>query len=292
MHVDSKSKLARRDPKREPRYEILEVPNLHRLVLAYETKLPLRCFPNRTFLQSLAWRKICDIPPTFIWVNVHIDRHDRFRPEEEANAVRAIGMRYLRLTQVSEDVTHMDYGCSLDLKGTLPRWVADRKVPELMCLPYYIQLYFLQVRRPSECTADDGKCIGHMVTDTAEAAKKHDRVSAIRTFVMRMAVLRECQLAAVDAMFVGIFARKALASAPSTSTLNDPAALAAPDAENIGRSLTSIVLRGAAASAAVGELVRLHPVLGVTEQHHAWFRPMLETIARRQGPDPAKSKFF
>ena len=129
-----------------------------------------------------------------------------------------------------------------------------------------------------------------MVTDMAEAAKKCDRASAIRAFVRRMAVLRECPLASLDAMLVGIFVGKASVSGPSKgmpTAAQDPAALTAPDAENIGRGFNSIVRRGAMPVAAVDELLRMHLALGVVAQQHAWFRPMLETIAKRQGPDPA-----
>ena len=289
MNVDSKDKLSRR-PKGELRREILEVPNLHHLVLGCEMKLH-GCLANRIFLASLVWRKVCDAPPTFIWAFVPIDRHDRLPPEQEAHTVRGSTSRYLRLTQISEHVTHLDYACYIDFKGTVPKWATNRRVSQFtMRLPYEIQLYFLQVKRPSECIADDGKYIGHMVTDMAEAAKKCDRASTIRAFVRRMAVLRECPLASLDAMLVGIFVGKASVSGPSKgmpTAAQDPAALTAADAENFGRGLKSTVRLGATPIAAVDELLRMHPALGVMAQQHAWFRPMLETIAKRQGSDPA-----
>jgi hypothetical protein len=155
--------------------------------------------------------------------------------------------------------------------------------------------YFLQVRPPSECAADDGTCIGHMLVDAAEAAKKPDRAAAIRTFVMRTAMLRECGFATLDAMLIAIYShsnrrkvakglglirfRAVFAQAVAT---HDPTALTAAEAETIGNGLESILRLSATHIEAVDELLRKYPALAVTAQQHVWFRPMLEAIAKRR----------
>jgi hypothetical protein len=283
MNFDSNIKLSQRDATRELRYEILEVKNLHHIVVFYERKMAPG-FDNRTFLQSLVWRKVSDAPPAFIFVNVATGSHDKVPPERESHAVRAEGTRYLRLTQVGDDVTRVDYACALDLKGTLPQWLTNRQIPQLMRVPYDLQTYFLQVRRPSECSVDDGTYLGQMLVDAAEAAQKRDRASAISTFVMRTAMLRECGLPNLDAMLIGILAKHAVTGVRSKHVghmaTSNPATLSVADMETIGLDLRAIVGLSATHVEAVEAFLRKYPALAVAAHRHVWFRPMLETVAK------------
>jgi hypothetical protein len=50
----------------------------------------------------------------------------------------------------------------------------------------------------------------------------------------------------------------------------------------IGIWFDSIILISATPAEAVDELLLKGPALAAIVQHHAWFRPMLETIAKRR----------
>jgi hypothetical protein len=281
MHYDSKIKLSQLDPTLEVRYAILDVKNLHHIVSFYEVKSAP--FKNRTFLSSMLWQKVCDAPLTYIWVNVPINRHNKAPPESEVHAVRAEGSRCLKLTRIRDDLTKIEFACSMDLKMHAPRPLIDALlIPKLMRTPYDLAAYFLQVRPPSECTADDGTCIGNMLMDVVEAAKKPDRASAVRTFVVRAAMLRECGLVNLDAMFIGTIATQSFSVRPKDVATHDPTLLTAAEAEIIGRGLECILRLSATYVEAVDELILKYHVLAVTAQQHPSFRPMLEAIAKRR----------
>jgi hypothetical protein len=295
MHVDSKVKLSELDPELEVRYEILEVKNLHHIVVFYEVRTAP--FRNRTFMSSSIWRKVCDAPLTYIWATIPIERHDKVSPEQEAHAVRAHGSRCLKLTRLGCNLTRVRFACSLDLKGQIPRRIVNRiALPQLMRTPYDLQTYFVQMTPPSECTAADGTCIGHMIADVAQAAKTFNRAAAIRTFIMRSSVLRECGFASFDELIIAIFLRhsfrKQVAAMIGVWKLNsrlaqavesiDPAMLTVAEAETIGIGFDRIIVTSATPNEAVDELLLKYPALGVTAQQQMWFRPMLEAIAKRR----------
>jgi hypothetical protein len=128
----------------------------------------------------------------------------------------------------------------------------------------------------------DGAFLGNMVVDAAEAAKKPDRASAIRTFVTRTAALRESGFAALDDMLIGTLAKQSFSVRPKDVPQPDPAMLTAAEAEMIGRGLECIVRLSASHVEAVDEFLKLYPALDVLVQQHVWFRPMLEAVAKRR----------
>jgi hypothetical protein len=68
---------------------------------------------------------VADDPPTFVVAVVPIPSHDKIRPKDEAGAVRAENCRSLRITAVAPGVSNLEYACTLDLKGNVPRFVTN-----------------------------------------------------------------------------------------------------------------------------------------------------------------------
>jgi hypothetical protein len=168
------------------------------------------------------------------------------------------------------------------MKGSIPtQIVREIAIPKMLTLPRTLQIYFQKVLAQSQCTAADGKYLGHMLMDLAKAAEKSNRASAIRTFVMETAMLRDCELSSFDAMLIGIFDQHFELLAQDVPKA-DPAALTATEAAAIGRGLEAIVRISADHFEATDELLRKYPSLNETAQRHVWFRPMLETIAKRR----------
>jgi hypothetical protein len=116
----------------------------------------------------------------------------------------------------------------------------------------------------------------------AEGAKKPDQASAIRTFVERTAMLRECRCANLSDMLIGALTTQSFSVRPKDVLTADPAALTAAEAETIGRGLECIVRLSTTHTEAVDDLLRKYPALAVTAQRHVWFRAMLEAIAKRR----------
>jgi hypothetical protein len=181
-----------------------------------------------------------------------------------------------------------------DLKGHLPHWFADQvALPQLMHLPYKLQAYFLQVQPPMRATAAGGAILGHLCMDLVETTKRLERATAIRMFVERTAVLRECGFAHLDAFIGGIFDERLLftlglgfrkfktVSVPEVVATN-PALVTAGGAALVGKGLESIVRMSSTPAEAIDELIGKYPALKVIADRHVWFRPLLETIAKRR----------
>jgi hypothetical protein len=117
------------DPKTDVRDELREVRNLHHIVEFYEGKAAP--FKNRTFLNTLMWKQLSDAQ--FVWCLSPIADHPTVTPHDERDAVRAEGARVLRLTMIAQNVTRVEYACTLDLKGSFPAWLTDKvALPALM----------------------------------------------------------------------------------------------------------------------------------------------------------------
>jgi len=140
---------------------------------------------TRTFLNARLWQKVSDTPLTYVWVTVPIEDHAKISLEDEAHTTRAEVVRCIRATQTAPDMTRIEYACSSDLKGRVPSWLTDQLVvPTLMRLPYDLQTYFTHVMPPPSCTAADGMLLGHLIADTADAAKKPERASAVAKYFL------------------------------------------------------------------------------------------------------------
>jgi hypothetical protein len=80
------------------------------------------------------------------------------------------------------------------------------------------QRYFQQLRPLSECDAEDGRMLGHMLVDLVES-KPNDLAHAIRTFVNCTAMLRECSFCHIGAMLVRLLNADAPAGADDAAAI-------------------------------------------------------------------------
>ena len=107
MYYDRKIKLSQLDPIVDVRYEIdpgSEEPGA--TCLCSTSSRPLRSTTAPSWLHSR--QNVCAAPPTYIWVNVPIDRPDQVRPEQGAlrPCAAQIGCRALRLTRNADGPTN------------------------------------------------------------------------------------------------------------------------------------------------------------------------------------------
>ena len=158
MHHDSKHNLSLLNPELHVRYELLEWVSLHHIVCLYEVKRGP--FQNRTFLNSSLWQKVSDAPLAYFWVSVPVESHAKVSREHEAHAVRAEGYRCLKCTRMGDNLTKMEFACSMDLKGAIPRALVNAfLLPQLMRTPYDVQNYFLRVVPLAALTCDDARIL-------------------------------------------------------------------------------------------------------------------------------------
>jgi hypothetical protein len=237
--------------------------------------------------------------------------HAKLTPKEEAGAIRAENCRCFIATEVTPGVTHLQYVCSLDLRGLMPQAITNtiavpgqlhgahlafqarsalghRNVLVRACLavPRTLQLYFQQLRPLSECSADDGQVIGHMLMDLMEGKPKDVRL-AILKFANRTAMLRECSFLHIGEMLVSLL--MFTPQSDSKPSLAQATALATEEeASRIGSALASTIHSSRTTAEAVETALRLHAVLRTTTSAHVWFVPMVEAMAERMSAGAAR----
>jgi hypothetical protein len=129
MDLHGKHWRSQWDPDADIRSEIREIRSSHHIVEFYEGKMAP--FQNRTFLQAFVWKKLSDTQ--FVWCLAPIADHPSVSPSDERGTVRAEAVRVLRFTVIAQNVTRVEYACTLDLKGHFPTWLTNNLViPSLM----------------------------------------------------------------------------------------------------------------------------------------------------------------
>jgi hypothetical protein len=272
-HVQSGS-----DTARDIRCETLEHVNGHHTVVFHRKRQ--RGFADRTFLNSIVAKKIEDDPPTHMVVVLPIPSHAKIGRKDEKGAVRAENCRAFKLAEMAPGVTRIQYCCSLDLRGLIPQYLTNTiAVPGQNNVPQNLQRYFQHIRPLSECDAEDGRVVGHMLLDLVQNNLK-DLAHAIRLFANRTSMLRQCScrhLGAMHARLLSADARAEFDDAAAIVVLG-PSALTGKQATAIGSVIASSVRRSHAPAAALKQVVQSHAVLQAMKSRYAWFVPMLEVI--------------
>jgi hypothetical protein len=272
------------DPAVDVRDEILQYVNAHHAQIFNRKRA--RGVRDRTFLNSVVGKKTSDDPLTYVLVGVPIPDHAKVSLKDEAGAIRAENFRSFRCTEVTPGRTQMDYVCSLDLKGLIPQILTNNLViPGQMHIPRTLQLYFLQLRPPIACSAEDGRVAGHLLMDVEES-KPTDLPHSVRTFTNRMAMLRECSFPHIGEMLVSLLAydvRHASKDAVAPASSHDAPSMTLEQAATIGRTIASRIASSPFAPAtAVHALVNSHYFLRGMSSACAWFVPMLDAIVDRK----------
>jgi hypothetical protein len=280
MDAAGRHQQFRLDPHIEVRLETREVRSAHHAIIFYECKTPP--FHNRTFLNALVWKKLSETQ--YLWCSFPIASHPSVAPTDEAHAVRAEGTKCLRLTDMEDGTTKVQFACTLDMKGIFPTWFTNKiAIPTLQDLPYVLQEYFLQIRPIGECTAEDGRFLGHMLMNAALKAKKPQRAKIVATFISRTAMLREASLANLDILLKSIICKESYEDGLDRDVkTQDPEHVTSADAETIGDRITAIRHSHTVPAKAVAEALAKYAVLRAMAQRCEWFEPMLLVILLRQ----------
>jgi hypothetical protein len=144
-----------------------------------------------------------------------------------------------------------------------------------------MQEYFSQIRPIDDCTAEDGRFIGHMLMNAANKAPKAQRSETVAAFVSRTAMLREAPLAQLATLLHSVICKKRHRLLARDVAIEDPAQLTAADAETIGDGMTAIMRGHVSPAKAADEIRAKYPVLRAVARQCTWFEPMLAVIVAR-----------
>ena len=264
------------DPATTVRREMLEAVSPFHTILFNRKKAA--GILNRTFLNSGIAKKMEDNPLTYVVAWVPIASHDKITSNDEVRAVRAENYRTFRLTEVTSSRTKIEYVCALDLKGSVPQWITNMvAVPQQRHPPKTMQVYFQQLWPLVNCDAEDGRLVGQLLIDLVES-KPDDLAHAVRTFVNRMAMLRDCGFR-MGQFLVTLLARQTSSANDSLAVvLRDPASVTNEQAAAIGGKLAATLCQAGATATALHKAIESHSVLRTMRSRYIWFLPMLEVL--------------
>jgi hypothetical protein len=274
--------------------KVLETVNPHHRI--WFNRYKARGVSDRTFVYSVIAKQEAEDPPTYVVAVTTIPIHDKIDPKDEARAVRAETYRGFRLTEVAQGVTKVEYACSLNLRGWVPQSITNKvAVPGQMRNPQTIQRYFQHVRPLSECNAEDGRVVGHLLVMLVEGNTK-ELAHAIRTFVNCTAMLRNCSFCQIGAMLVPLLQLLTPADAAGScddaaGVAADPASVTEKQAMALGSAIASRVHSAHAQATALHQVVTSHAVLRAMKSDYAWFVPMLEVLTVPKSAEPRRPTF-
>jgi hypothetical protein len=143
--------------------------------------------------------------------------------------------------------------------------------------PKTLLLYLQQIRPLSECDAEDGRIVGQLLLDLVEEKPK-DLAHAIRMFVNRTAMLRECSFRHISAILARLLNSPSGSDNGATIVVLSPSAVTEKQAIAIGSAIVSSMRQSPVPAAALKQVVQSHAVLRAMSSGYVWFVPMLEVI--------------
>jgi hypothetical protein len=162
-------------------------------------------------------------------------------------------------------------------------------VPTTLAAVTDTQLYFQQLRKPNECTAEDGRLVGHQLMDLIDR-KPRDVAKAIRAFALHSAMLRDSGFRNIGFLLVAL-ARDHHGPQNGSVTLSqsDPGPhasedgpIASDDAGTVTPEQAARLGKLLASPKALGKVVRSCAVLRAMKARCDWFVPMIVAIAERK----------
>jgi hypothetical protein len=197
--------------------------------------------------------------------------------------------------------------------GFVPQVITNTvAIPAQVNAPLAMQAYFQQLQAPSECMAQDGVFVAHMLVDVAETSSggKRRTKCTVRKFAQRTSMLRASGFPHLCEMLATTVTRSHFANPESagdlvSDTIANASSVTEEEATAMGgvflgilnsSSTESIVKVQVEASSrpsprflsprlspavATRKLLRTFVALDTMGRKHAWFVPMLTTIALR-----------
>ena len=182
---------------------------------------------------------------------------------------------------------------TLDLKGWLPKIVANTtSIATRLADVQRQQRYFQQVRPLADCDAEDGRVVGRLLVELVEGNLK-DLAHAIRDFVYRTAMLRDCGLRHIGAMLVRVLSADSRCGPDDSAIVSrSPSSVTEKQAVAIGSAIASRVHRSHVPATALQNVVKSLVVLQAMNSDHAWFVPMLEVLTAHKAAEVRQATFM
>ena len=163
-------------------------------------------------------------------------------------------------------------------------------------VPATLKRYFQQILPLAKCDAEDGPVVGQLLVEIVSSNPK-DLARAIREFVDRTAMLRDCGFAHIGDMLARLLSADVHGGpddettvVPSTlvtaaAVVIDPSSLTDKQAIAIGSAIASNVRQ----AHPLKKVIEWHGVLHAMKLEYAWFVPMLEVVMAHKAAERRRS---
>jgi hypothetical protein len=192
------------------------------------------------------------------------------RAPPREGTVRIFSRRLMRFSPISPTVTRYTVTSTIDLRGSIPRFVSNAVViPGAARNPLNALRYFNQIKPAESFEAADAKELGLLLVLDLNAVRSkrdpHPLEAKLRTFVERSAVLRGVQDAHpwFEALLVEALRNRLRVPKGCDKAL---AEMTEGDARKAGRAFANALVVNVSAEAAVDEWAKTYPALGGLEQ--------------------------
>jgi len=275
-----------------------EAYNDHHSIRYYAMSLP-NPVHDREFHTSVI-TKVEDGKIIFVSVPCFIEEKARnVHPDRVRAEIRSM---YI-LTKISDFITRADFYAEIELGGYLPRWIINRELPKFMSAPTRWQIHFQHQRKLNQLDAEDGKNMGIMLMIKKKGESVEKRLEAFLSKNEALHQLKTTTFPQLDGMMLALLqnklfhkktkqggnkvgvepqnsqlARIFMSPVSAVKILND---LTEAKATKIGRSFALLLLTTTEPSAAVDAWKLDNQVLVPLFAEHAWFEPMINTIAKQ-----------
>jgi hypothetical protein len=182
---------------------------------------------------------------------------------------------------MGDNLTKMEFACSMDLKGAIPRArVNALLLPQLMRTPYDVQNYFLRVVPLAALTCDDARILADALFGirsgpsmllpavTDRVAGRMKTYHALDELVMLYPSL--------PTLFAAVLRKKLRRPAPVTAHLSE---LTTDEAARIGDGLGMLSMTSPSAQVAVHEWLLQSEALREMQEQQPCIVPMVERMA-------------
>jgi len=200
-----------------------------------------------------------------------------------------------KLTKISPTRTKVDFYAEIEFEGYAPRWIINHELPKFMSAPTRWQVYFQHQQKLSQLTVEDGKNMGIMLMIKKKGENMEKRLEAFLSKNEALQQLKTTTFPQLEGMMLALLknklfhkkarqqqkrrgGNKVAVSGRSDNILND---LTETEATKIGRSFALLLLTTTEPSAAVDAWKLDNQVLVSLFAEHAWFEPMINTIAKQ-----------
>jgi len=191
----------------------------------------------------------------------------------------------MRIHRKNEKATKLEYTIHSNFGGDVPSFLTNQYTASNLSYVTEIQEYFQALRGLEEWDADDARAVGEAMCIKTKAEKHSEKGENRQSARMRGLFKKHKGLGDIRRkyeFFEGMMARVVRSTLkPAGDVKSQLCSVSLKEGEKIGRGLAMALATNLTAEAGVDEWIGKYKSLRELDKEAAWFRPMLNVVAKR-----------